>query len=521
MNIYQQRLPIGQIMPTSAARAGVCLMLVSVLLAAGLLVFTTDHSDSLPLFFLVPWSLALGAVLLAPIGWLYYKGRFHFADPIVFGTLSYIFPAFVLGGLVLASGLSDPYYLSYIVDAEYNLPLTLGVVALGFAGLAGGYLSPIGVKLGRHLSRVLPESEHAITSYLIPAYVLLGLGVMNTVVAFAFGLFGFQTAREVTDYDQLVYLSTVFRTQALFVLLLVVFRSRRLTPSVIITLGLVLAVSLATVLFAGSRGAMIGIFITAGLAFVLSGRQVRFRHGMIAVIGLLATITIGFVYGTTFRAAKGDMEQQGIGDYGNNVLVALDRVGEQGLSAENISFGFDSFAQRVDLVSTLGVVVANHEALKGYEVAYGLDENIWNDITTSFVPRFAWPDKPLTSNPRRYSELYFNFGESAFAITPFGDLLRNYGLWGVFIGMAVIGLILRFIYRSLIEGQPFSVWRATMYFMLLTCVSYEGFYGNIIVSLVRVGATATVGVWLVSKIAKWVEEMANFRLSGGFTYEVR
>ena len=112
---------------------------------------------------------------------------------------------------------------------------------------------------------------------------------------------------------------------------------------------------------------------------------------------------------------------------------------------------------------------------------------------------------PVASDPRRFSDLYFNFNGSSFAITPIGDLLRNFGIIGVPIGMAILGLVLRLIYSSLVEGQPPVVWRLNLYFMLLSSVSYEAFYGTIIPDLFKVGFIAVIGILLVNLIAKKID----------------
>ena len=83
-----------------------------------------------------------------------------------------------------------------------------------------------------------------------------------------------------------------------------------------------------------------------------------------------------------------------------------------------------------------------------------------------------------------------------------GDLLRNFGVIGIPIGMFLIGVIMRIIYRALVEGQPPSIWRLMVYFMLLTTLSFEGFYGTIIPILFKVGITAGVGVLIVCVLAR-------------------
>jgi hypothetical protein len=146
--------------------------------------------------------------------------------------------------------------------------------------------------------------------------------------------------------------------------------------------------------------------------------------------------------------------------------------------------------------------VSSYEQLKPYEEAYGLDNNIFIESTTFFIPRIIWADKPTVSDARRYSDLYFNWGESSFIITPIGDLLRNFGMIGVPIGMLILGIVLRFIYCSLVDGLKPSIWRYTIYFMLLTSISYEGFYATIVPNLFKIGMVSIVGMTVVILIAR-------------------
>lgn len=123
-------------------------------------------------------------------------------------------------------------------------------------------------------------------------------------------------------------------------------------------------------------------------------------------------------------------------------------------------------------------------------------------MTVFLVPRIIWKEKPPSSDARKYSDLYFNQNDNSFAITPIGDLLRNFGIVGIPIGMFVIGLFLRVFYRALVESQPPNIWRSTLYFMLLMSVSYEAFYGTIIPSFVKIGFVAIIGILIVNILAK-------------------
>lgn len=207
------------------------------------------------------------------------------------------------------------------------------------------------------------------------------------------------------------------------------------------------------------------------------------------------------IYGTTFRQVKGTEASQSLDLYAENILTTFDKIGRTNNSGL-MEFAFAHMAERLDAVSSLAVVVSTYEQLRPYEESYGLDNNIWKDTTTFFIPRVVWPDKPVASEPRRYSDLYFNYGESSFVITPMGDLLRNFGLLGVPIGMLLLGIILRVIYRALLEDQPRVLWKAALYFMLLTAVSYESFFGSIIPYLFKIGVTAVIGVVFVNLLAR-------------------
>jgi hypothetical protein len=121
---------------------------------------------------------------------------------------------------------------------------------------------------------------------------------------------------------------------------------------------------------------------------------------------------------------------------------------------------------------------------------------------TFAIPRVIWAEKPVASEPRKYSELYFDYGDNSFTITPMGDLLRNFGWEGIPLGMFILGILLRIIYSALVENQPFSLWRITLYFMLLTSVSYESFYGGILPFLVKVGTVSVVGLLIVNFFTK-------------------
>src|SRR5215207_1560526 len=109
---------------TFLLKAALGFMAISV---AGLL-YAMLSVDSLPFHverpYLVPWVLATGAVIVAPLLYLKRTGQFTFVHPLVYAAASYFFPIFFLGGWSLVFGLSNHYYLSFVNDPEVDFPLT-------------------------------------------------------------------------------------------------------------------------------------------------------------------------------------------------------------------------------------------------------------------------------------------------------------------------------------------------------------------------------------------------------------
>ena len=169
----------------------------------------------------------------------------------------------------------------------------------------------------------------------------------------------------------------------------------------------------------------------------------------------------------------------------------------QKTTPEALEQGVSSLTERLDIVSSLAVVVANYEQLRPYEEGYGLDNNIYKDSVTFFIPRFIWQDKPVASEPHKYAELYFDYGENAFAVTPMGDLIRNYGLPGVFFGMMLLGVVIRFLYEIFYVLGQNSVYKKTLYFMIVLGISYEGFFGTIIPYMFKIGFISIIGILIV------------------------
>ncbi|CAN5616003.1 hypothetical protein BH18ACI3_BH18ACI3_16920 [soil metagenome] len=452
-------------------------------------------------FYLLPWSFLAGACVLAPSVYLLYIGKFDLFHPLVYAAWSYIFPAFVIGGVLIAFGWVNPYFLSFIDDPEYNLPLTLIYIAVGFLGLTTGFFIPIGKFVADVVEPRLPKWNWKPEQVWLGGILLLLMGIGFNILGFIQGLLGYQRNIEINIFDGLLFFLLSVLAEGTVLLWLAVFSTKQrgaIYYAVIVVLLIFLPLRMAVL---GSRSSLVLGLLPIAYAFLASGRKLKLHiAALFAVVGFLAVI-IGATYGTTFRNIKGSEARISAGDYFGQVIATIEYLSNED-PAVVVEQSTDALAARVENLSSVGVVVANYEELAPYEASYGLENNILNDLYTSFIPRFVWNEKPPTSDARAYSDLYFNFGENSFAISPFGDLLRNFGPIGVPLGMLVLGIYLRFIYAALIDTPNPAMWKKVAYFTLMTIVSYEAFYATIFPSVVRLIFVLALSLSLVNLFAR-------------------
>jgi hypothetical protein len=477
----------------SLLKASILLWILCILAAVSFLWF--DSGDNLfGEYYLLPWCFLASLVVLAPVFYYFYKGNLDIFHPLVFASLSYIFPAFVLGGVILNFGWSEPFYLSFVENPRFELPLSLFYVVLGYVGLSSGYYFPISKKLGELLDERLPREDWKVSSVWIGGFILIFIGFIVNILGFFRGIIGYQVVEAIESYDGLLIFLQILLTEGIILLWLAIF-SQRSWIGVIVAPFLLLLIPIRAVVL-GSRSGLFSSILLVIFAFFYSGRKLKSYHLIILSFIVAVAIFLGVIYGTTFRNIKGSEARIEAGDYVGQALATIDYLSKSD-PAVIFEEGMKALAERVENLSSLAVVVSNYEKLAPYEAAYGLENNIMNDLLYGFIPRFLYPDKPEASNPRVYSDLYFNYGENSFTVTPFGDLLRNFGPLGIPLGMFVLGIYFRIVYSSLVETRYPTMWKKMIYYPLLTVVSYESFYATIFPSVIRVIFVTFLAVLLV------------------------
>lgn len=475
----------------------ISLLVLLALFALGALGFELGLGETLSRYYLIPYVFIAAMIVWSPTVYFLYKGTFDVFHPLVFSAWTYVFPALVFGGVIVAFDWVNPYYLTFIEDQENNLPLTLIYVALGFLGLIVGYALPIGQFLAEKTENRLPKWKWDPGQAWLPGMLLLIFGILINVLGFVQGIMGFQRVTEVTIFDGFIYFLLVLLSEGTMLLWLGIFMTKERNGIYWIVLAILIFFIPLRMAILGSRSSLLLATFPIAMAFQYSGRKLKWQYAVLFGVVLAVSVSIGVVYGTTFRSLKGSEARLNAGDYLGQVTATIDFIANQDIEI-TLATNAQSLADRVENFSSLGVVVANYEKLAPYEASFGLENNIINDTYTSFIPRFMWQDKPNTSDSRAYSDLYFNFSENSFAITPFGDLIRNFGPIGVPLGMLVLGIYLRWIYSLLIATPYPSIWKKVAYFPLLTLVSYEAFYATLFPSIIRTIIVLVISLFLTN-----------------------
>lgn len=474
---------------------------LAILLGLGFLWVTGSFSSALESLYLLPWVTLLGVVVLGPSVYLWYQGKFDLFHPLVYAAWTYLFPAFVVGGVLLNLELVDWYFLTFIENPHYNIPLTIVYIMIGVVGLIVGYYLPIGKFAANKLDTKMPLWNWRPEHVWLSGVLLVGIGVGANVLAFLQGLVGFQQVDVVEIFDGLISFLIIVLTAGVLLLWIALFSVKKRTGVFYLILIMMLAFIPLRMAILGNRSGLIASLIPIVFAYAASGRKFKLKQTVLFSVLAVIAVFVGLIYGSTFRQLKGSDRRVAAGSYISQIGETVDYIANRNPTTL-LSGALQDLAQRVENLSSVAVVVSNYEKLAPYEESYGLQNNIMNDIYTSFIPRFIWPDKPSTSNPRAYSDLYFDYGENSFAISPFADLLRNFGVIGIPLGMLLVGIYLRLIYGLFIETEHPAMWKKVAYFLLLTCISYEGFYGTLFPTVLRTAVVLAFAFSLANLFAR-------------------
>ena len=180
----------------------------------------------------------------------------------------------------------------------------------------------------------------------------------------------------------------------------------------------------------GSKGAL--LFPLAGL---LITRHYCFRRISWRILAALAAVILAvFAAGYSYRVSGAHQAdfQEGMGSYYQDPAALLGTfVGR--------FYGTDSFAIALDSVRN------------GQPLLLGKS---FVDLLTWYVPRWLWPDKPVSFAIRFGQEFMpqaAGAGDTYYSASLPGELYLDFGRFGLFAGGIAVGLFLRCVYSRLIE----------------------------------------------------------------------
>lgn len=164
--------------------------------------------------------------------------------------------------------------------------------------------------------------------------------------------------------------------------------------------------------------------------------------------------------------------------------------------------GFDQFIERLNVSTITNVIITNMDARGNF--AEG--RTLINSIVWGFIPRFIYPNKPVTGGSSDLAAEYadMKIEGASIGIGPISEFYINFGATGVIVGMALMGLLYGFIIQKMfIHGvQPLG-----FIFGSLVCTSVLRSETNLADSFG--GTLRLIVVWFV--LTKYLERVRGAR----------
>ena len=448
-------------------------------------------------------GLVSGAFLILTVSYFAYRwlssqaGFVDFFSPPLRACWLFFIPQFVVPIVLLVTN----QYTLTSVGLLLSDPMKARTMAVWFA-VAGlvflclGYLLPVGKPI------TLSVLDLPSRRLRLPAAILMVLGIVGYMGSLRTGVAGYQLVAQVSSQGALFSGLTSVGDVGILLSFWCFLDNRRDWP--LLTVAALILVGRASL--SGSRGELFNsLILLMGLyQYHHKGLSMR-RLAIWAICGALV-LAFGMSFGSLFRTEKtrmvGRASSLGIADTMRISAIALQEMSKTPIN-DLATFTRDSIFERLDGISSLGVIISLHADLKSSEVAVGIDGNILKDLVASFVPRFLWPGKPVIGNSEIIGNLYFNTSGTSPATTYMGDLYRNFGLFGIFIGMALLGVSLRLLYRWFIEGQKLQPLRCALFLVIGMGVNYESLYSQFFPGLIQrlIMSAVVVGiVWILTQL---------------------
>jgi len=347
------------------------------------------------------------------------------------------------------------------------------VVLVGLVTLLVTYALPLGRTIGSRLP--VPEYDWPPRVALIIGTAMVGFGWSITagrVIGFiprelGTGVIGTLAGAEIYANVLLTYVALRYRMR--FAILVIVLNC--LFGG---TVGLITS---------GKERALIGPAMVV-LTWILMTRKIRARW----VLGGILAVALIYPASQFIRTARGNgiPLAQLLGRPLNTLGMVSSFVADTPPS-EYLLQGLGSTAARTDGLGVTSVLVRDTPGLAEFQHGRTLVL-----FFVAFVPRALWPEKPMIQLGKWVASTYGagkSIEEASYiAPTQIGEWYINFGVFGVMLGMFLIGIIVRITQESLLQGPGTapSMLMASVFLYLLTRkfqASVAGAYSEIVFTI--------------------------------------
>jgi len=418
-------------------------------------------------------------------------------QPLNYASWIFFLPEFVVPGVIFALTSLDSEMSGLLNDRDAEASVAMACALLGFCGLALGY--------SRRWFRIRTtpsQFELPAASLRTLSLTLLVLGTISQVAAFSLGVLDYSFSVDIAVLVATYSLFAQFTLAAHAIIWFAIFNGEHGWRF----LGVL---SIACWLFEAAISASRAAFLWPVLLLLatyqyakpnIPVRRIALRFSVPIVVALI----LGLAFGTIYRRVK--VENVGreatLASADLSVILKATYTELSFMSAKEIaSLSTEVFLSRLDAVSNLAVILRDRDKNLAAERSAGITNNILRDAFAGFIPRVLWPTKPAAGNAEEIGYVYFGSAQTSPTITYMGDLYRNFGRVGVFLGMFILGLFLRGVYASLIEGHTLTPLRVASFLFLMRAVNYESPISPLFPILLRQFVLLWIILWLAGKLA--------------------
>jgi hypothetical protein len=397
-------------------------------------------------------------------------------------------------------------YTIYVVQNPYNparlgdysiqgLSLAVIYTAVGFAFLLLGYYSTLPGKLCK---RFPPLKFSAINSRVVPiVYTLYFVGTLLRLILISKGWHIKYNAgayfHEVPAGFYIIDYLTTLCTFSFMLATIYYFAGLRNRGFVLMLWAVMLPAEVLFAFLSGNKSAFLPIMFVILGAYHYFKRTLPIRYLAIALVVIVFVVTPVI---TTYRSIDGvELRSKGFLD---GLFFSINRIASDLSSyspVEYLQFSYEAFLERMNGSGAFSLVIEAVPERMDYQ--YGKTLML---AFTLLVPTFLWPGKyEFYQSILVWDDLIFGRrGYGGIAITQVGELYLNFHLFGIVIGMFVLGIFYKFVHLYFTKDKnPVGMFIFTNLWLSIIFIEFP--LGAAYANLVKHLSILFVITWLVNR----------------------